>query len=208
MELLRVESLDRMPLVMRRSIVAIGDELVLFTVSARVPHSPGDVVHWSLGDGSKPPLDISIDAVSRRFVEVAFFASHEKIAMGASASALPPECEGHIVFDTSLWPEWQRGNRYVDMPGKVRMHLINAGLQVSFSETGAAASIGGSKLAFLVNIGEYVCGLVLPELGADELTVLRDAHVLPPESPMPTGSPRPSGTTTNLAELQQRGTPR
>jgi hypothetical protein len=163
---------------MHRTVQLIGDQLVLFTVTARDQYEPADIVHWFLGDGRKPPLDIAVDAPSGRLVEVTFFASHETIPHNDRGPVLPAEREGQPIFDTSLWAQWQSGDRYFDTTGEARLHLHASDLVVTFEASAIASVVGSSDLAFLINQGKYASGLVLPRLGDDALAVLRAAHVL------------------------------
>jgi hypothetical protein len=179
------EVIDR-PLPVKRTVECIGECLVLINVYRDAPYSPAHVVHWLLGDGHKPPLDVAIDARSGAFLELTFFVWHEVVPWLPVPLPLTAARQGQVWFDVSLWRELPDDDRYADEQGDAHLSFAAADMVLNFggaldrglSEVFEGTVVGGPQLHFLVVPDRTLVGMILPRADADIAPVLRRARLL------------------------------
>jgi hypothetical protein len=176
------EVIDR-PLPVKRAMELIGEGLVLINVYRDAPYGPADVVHWRLGDGRKPPLDIWIDARSGAFLELTFFVSHEAIPRRPAPLPLPSAKEGQVLFDISLWQELPDDDPYADERGDAHLSFALGDMVLRFGgDLGGSLDgivvMGGPMLHFLIAPDRTLAGMILPSAETDIALVLRLAGLL------------------------------
>lgn len=162
---------------LRRSVQAIGRYGNVLIHIESVPRSTqSDMYHWALGNGRKPPLDVSIDASDGTFRDLTFFVQDEVLPQVTTRWLLSVAQPGSIHFDHS---PWSSRRRYMAESGDVTMRMEENNLVVAFDDLQSATTvIDMGCLWFLINQESSLSGLILPDLEAVTLRLMQVAGII------------------------------
>lgn len=175
---MKVAQIDTREQPYNRRATPVGPGLVLLEIETSATYDSGNVVHWLLADGNKPPFDIAVHAEIGRFLRLVFFVSHETIPQATAAPVALPSVQGGVLFDLSPWPDGASGKRYVEEKGIAPLLILDGGLHVQLADRSAYLMVDSGVVRFSLDVSNDLVGIYLPQIGEDILGYLRSAGVL------------------------------
>ncbi len=163
-----------------RKFEEMGDKFVLVDINIEVEgidtkYQNLSPLHWRIGDGKNPPLDISVNNHNKIIRGINFFIADEKILQKDIHIESSIE-KGVPVFDNELW---KNEEYYVDDIGSVRYFQFKNSICCILSEGKWNLSLElEDNLTLIFGIDNEVVAIIVECLTAEEILILEKAHLI------------------------------
>lgn len=163
-----------------RKFEEMGDKFVLVDINVEVEgistkYQNLSPLHWRIGDGKNPPLDISVNSHNKIIKGINFFIADEKI-LQKDINIVTSIEKGVPVFDNMLW---KNGEYYIDNTGTVRYLQFENSICCILSENKWNLSLElGDDLTLVFGIDNEVVAIIVECLTAEEIFILEKAHLI------------------------------